>query len=57
MKPARTHNKATSGAAYGVTAKMPKQTSPEAAFVQGNGKIIPPATNRSRPNFQAGTAE
>ena len=45
------------GARYGIRVKFGKQTSPEAGATQGNGRIIPPAINRSKPNFTAGMAE
>jgi hypothetical protein len=40
------------GATYGIRAKMPSYTSPEAGATQGNGRLIASAVNRSRPNFQ-----
>jgi hypothetical protein len=51
------HTVVRSGAKYGVTAKMSGGTSPEAAKTQSNGIIIPPAVNRTRPNFSAGAQE
>jgi len=45
------------GARYGIKVSFAKQTSPEAGATQGNGRIIPPAINRSKPNFSAGMAE
>lgn len=45
------------GARYGIKVGFQKQTSPEAGATQGNGRIIAPAINRSRPNFSAGMAE
>ena len=53
----RTHVKARSGARYGVKVGFQKQTSPEAGATQGNGRLIPAAINRSKPNFTAGMAE
>ena len=53
----RSHVKARSGARYGVRVGFQKQESPEAGEIQGNGRIIPPAVNRSKPNFSAGMAE
>ena len=53
----RSNVKAHSGARYGVRVGFNKQTSPEAGATQGNGRIIPPAVNRSKPNFSAGMAE
>ena len=53
----RSHVKARSGARYGVRVGFQKQESPEAGATQGNGRIIPPAVNRSKPNFSAGMAE
>lgn len=40
------------GAAYGIRAKIPAYSSPEAGATQGNGRLISAAVNRSRPNFQ-----
>jgi len=54
---ARSHVKARSGARYGINVGFQKQVSPEAGATQGNGRIIPPAVNRSKPNFSAGMAE
>ena len=45
------------GARYGIRVGFAKQVAPEAGATQGNGRIIPPAVNRSRPNFSAGMAE
>jgi hypothetical protein len=45
------------GARYGIKVGFAKQTSPEAGATQGNGRIIPPAINRSKPNFSAGMSE
>ena len=45
------------GARYGIRVGFQKQTAPEAGEIQGNGRIIPPAVNRSKPNFSAGMAE
>jgi hypothetical protein len=57
-KPARKNVlRERSGARYGVSVKMPRGTSPEAGLTQSNGRIIPPAVNRSRPNFNAGMTE
>lgn len=59
-KPSPSHVKADghrAGARYGIRVGFQKQTSPEASSVQGNGRIIPPAINRSKPNFSAGMAE
>ena len=53
----RSHVKARSGARYGIKVGFEKQTSPEAGATQGNGRLIPPAINRSKPNFTAGMAE
>ena len=53
----RSHVKARSGARYGIRVGFQKQESPEAGATQGNGRIIPPAINRSKPNFSAGMAE
>lgn len=53
----RSATKARSGARYGVQVGFQKQTSPEAGATQGNGRLVPPATNRSKPNFTAGMAE
>ena len=56
----RSHVKADghrAGARYGIKVGFQKQTSPEAGATQGNGRLIPPAVNRSKPNFTAGMAE
>jgi hypothetical protein len=53
----RSNVKARSGARYGVKVGFQKQTSPEAGATQGNGRLVPPAVNRSKPNFTAGMAE
>jgi len=53
----RGHGKATSGARYGITVKMPGGVAPEAGLTQSNGRIIPSAVNRSRANFSSGMAE
>lgn len=45
------------GARYGIRVGFQKQVAPEAGEVQGNGRLIPPAINRSKPNFSAGMAE
>jgi len=45
------------GARYGIRVGFQKQTAPEAGEIQGNGRIIPPAVNRSKPNFSTGMAE
>ncbi len=45
------------GARYGIRVGFQKQTAPEAGATQGNGRLIPPAINRSKPNFSAGMAE
>lgn len=45
------------GARYGIRVGFQKQISPEAGATQGNGRILPAATNRSKPNFSAGMAE
>ena len=59
-KPSRSFVKADghrAGARYGVRVGFQKQTAPEAGATQGNGRIIPATTNRSKPNFSAGMAE
>jgi hypothetical protein len=59
-KPSRTFVKADghrAGARYGVRVGFQKQEAPEAGATQGNGRLIPPAINRSKPNFTAGMAE
>ena len=53
----RSHVKARSGARYGIRVGFQKQEAPEAGATQGNGRIIPAAINRSKPNFSAGMAE
>jgi len=56
-KPSRKHVLERSGARYGIRVGFQKQTAPEAGATQGNGRLIPPAINRSKPNFSAGMAE
>ena len=57
-KPSRSSTKIKqAGARYGVRVSMPSYKAPEAGSVQGNGRIIPPAINRTRSNFSAGGAE
>ena len=59
-KPSRPNVKADghrAGARYGVRVGFQKQTAPEAGSTQGNGRLIPPTVNRSKPNFTAGMAE
>lgn len=53
----RSNVKTRSGARYGVRVGFQHQASPEAGATQGNGRLIPPAVNRSKPNFSAGMAE
>ena len=42
------------GAKYGVTASYAKQTAPEAAFVQANGREVSPAIVRQKDSWQSG---
>lgn len=56
-KAIRKHVTETSGAKYGINVSFAKQTSPEAAKTQSNGKIVPAATNRTRPNFKSGMGD
>lgn len=53
----KSHSVVRSGAKYGITAKMSGGNSPEAGKTQANGIIIPPAVNRTRSNFSAGSSE
>lgn len=53
-KPSRTFIKKATGAAYGITAKIPAYTSPEAGATQGNGRLFQAAIKRVAPNFRAG---
>jgi len=56
----RSHVKADghrAGARYGVRVGFQKQEAPEAGATQSNGRLIPAAVNRSKPNFTAGMAE
>lgn len=53
----RKHVTQTSGAKYGINVSFAKQTSPEAGKTQSNGKIVPAATNRTRPNFKSGISD
>lgn len=55
-KPSRTfvmspNAQGRNGATYGIRAKMPSYTAPEASSTQGNGRLLSSAVNRSRPNF------
>ena len=50
----RSNKKATGGAAYGITAKIPAYQPVEAGMVQGNGRLFAPAVNRTSPNFRDG---
>jgi hypothetical protein len=52
--PARTKVKATGGAAYAITAKIPAYKSSEAGATQANGRLFQAAVNRTAPNFQDG---
>lgn len=52
----RSNVKATSGARYGITVKLSGGVAPEAGATQSNGRIVAPAVNRTRPNFQDGMA-
>ena len=45
------------GARYGIKVGFQKQVAPEAGATQGNGRLIPPAINRSKPNFSAGMVD
>jgi hypothetical protein len=45
------------GARYGIKVGFQKQVAPEAGTTQGNGRLIPPAINRSKPNFSAGMVD
>lgn len=59
-KPARKNVLSTggrNGAVYGIRVGFNATVAPEAGATQGNGRIIPSAVNRSRPNFQAGVAD
>jgi hypothetical protein len=47
----------TSGARHGISVKLSGGTSPEAGATQANGRLIPPAINRTTPNFSAGAQE
>jgi hypothetical protein len=57
-KPSRSNTMVErAGARYGIKVGFQKQVAPEAGATQGNGRLIPPAINRSKPNFSAGMAE
>jgi hypothetical protein len=45
------------GARYGIKVGFQKQVAPEAGAVQSNGRLIPPAVKRSKPNFTSGMAD
>jgi len=53
-KPSRSNVKATGGAAYGITAKIPAYKSPEAGATQSNGRLFQAAVKRTAPNFKDG---
>jgi hypothetical protein len=52
----RSNKTATSGAAYGITAKIPAYKSPEAGATQANGRLFQAAVKRTAPNFQDGVS-
>jgi hypothetical protein len=54
--PARTKVTATSGAKYGITAKIPAYKPSEAGATQGNGRLFQAAVNRTAPNFKDGVS-
>jgi len=57
-KPARKESlRERQGARYAIRVKMSGGTSPEAGATQANGRIIPPAVNRTQPNFSSGMAD
>ena len=59
-KPSRKHVTADghrAGARYGIRVGFSKQIAPEAGATQANGRILPAATNRSKPNFSAGMTD
>jgi hypothetical protein len=45
------------GARYGIKVGFAKQVAPEAGATQSNGRILPAATNRTKPNFSAGMTD
>lgn len=56
-KPSRTKVTASGSARYGIRVKFQKTIAPEAGATQANGRIIPSAVNRSKPNFSSGMAD
>jgi hypothetical protein len=57
-KPARKESlREKQGARYAIRVKLPGGTSPEAGQTQANGRIIPPAVNRTKPNFSDGMVD
>jgi hypothetical protein len=56
-KGAHVLKQATSKRAYGITTKMPSYKDPQIGPTQGNGKILPAATNRSLGEFTDGMSD
>ena len=57
-KPSRAFVTATGGARYGVRVGIgANQVAPESGATQGNGRLFKSATNRTSPNFKAGSAD
>jgi hypothetical protein len=59
-KPSRTKTIAAGargGATYGVRVGFSRSTAPEASATQSNGRLFSSAVNRSRVNFQSGSAD
>jgi hypothetical protein len=57
-KPSRKFVTATGGARYGIRVGVgAMQVAPEAGATQGNGRLFKSATNRTSPNFKAGSAD
>jgi hypothetical protein len=57
-KPSRKFVTATGGARYGIRVGIgAMQVAPEAGATQGNGRLFASSTNRTSPNFKAGSAD
>ena len=54
MSPAVGRGPERNGARYSVSVNTVIPTAPEASSVQASGRIVPPATNRSRSVFDDG---
>jgi len=55
--PSRSFVKGTSAKQYGITTKMPSYVDPQIGPTQGNGRILPAATNRTSAQFTDGMSD